>query len=151
MADRACNDARVIRRGGHGTIQEEAMLDSLWDVIVWTFWFMLLVAWIWLLNSIFSDLFRDHELGGGAKALWTFLLLILPWLGVLIYLIARGNSMNQRAMQAARERQESFRTYVQETASTTSPADELRKLAELRDSGVITAEDYERAKLKVLA
>jgi hypothetical protein len=127
------------------------MLDSLWDVIVWTFWFMLLVAWIWLLISIFSDLFRDHELGGGAKALWTFLLLILPWLGVLIYLIVRGNSMNQRAMQAARERQESFRTYVQETASTTSPADELRKLAELRDSGVITAEDYERAKLKVLA
>jgi Short C-terminal domain/Phospholipase_D-nuclease N-terminal len=127
------------------------MLDSLWDVIVWTFWFMLLVAWIWLLISIFSDLFRDHELGGGAKALWTFLLLILPWLGVLIYLIVRGNSMNQRAMQAARERQESFRTYVQETASTTSPADELRKLAELRDSGVITADDYERAKLKVLA
>jgi ABC-type Fe3+ transport system permease subunit len=126
------------------------MLDSLWDVIVWTFWFMLLVAWIWLLISIFSDLFRDHELGGWAKALWTFLLLILPWLGVLIYLIVRGNSMNQRAMQAARERQESFRAYVQETASTTSPADELRKLAELRDSGVITAEDYERAKVKVL-
>lgn len=126
------------------------MFDSLWDVIVWTFWFMLLVAWIWLLIAIFSDLFRDHELGGGAKALWTFLLLILPWLGVLIYLIVRGDSMNQRAMKAARERQESFRTYVQETASTASPADELRKLAELRDSGVITAEDYERAKVKVL-
>jgi multidrug resistance efflux pump len=62
----------------------------------------------------------------------------------------RGNSMNQRAMNAARERQESFRAYVQETASTASPADELRKLAELRDSGVITAEDYERAKTKIL-
>ena len=66
---------------------------SLWDVLVSTFWFMLLFAWIWLFISIFGDLFRDHEMSGWGKALWTFFLIVMPWLGVLIYLIARGRSM----------------------------------------------------------
>ena len=71
----------------------------LWDILVSIFWFMLLFAWIWLLVMIFSDLFRDHELSGWAKAAWALFLIVLPWLGALVYLIARGRSMNERARE----------------------------------------------------
>jgi hypothetical protein len=124
---------------------------GLWDVFLSMFWFMLLFAWIALLIHIFSDLFRDRSLGGGAKALWTLLLVFLPWLGVLIYLIARGNSMNERTREAAQAQEESMRAYVRDAAGTPSAADELKKLGDLRASGVITPEDYEAAKAKVLA
>ncbi len=124
---------------------------GLWDVFLSMFWFMLLVTWIWMIIAIFGDIFRDRELSGGAKALWTLFLIFIPWLGALTYLIVRGNSMNQRHVKAAEESQASFRAYVQDAAGTTSPADELRKLAELRDSGAITAADFEQAKAKVLA
>ena len=76
---------------------------SLWDLMVSMFWFMLLVAWIWLLISILGDIFRDRELGGGAKAMWVLFLIFLPWLGALMYLIFRGNSMNDRTRQAMEE------------------------------------------------
>ncbi len=124
---------------------------DLWDVLLSMFWFMLLFAWIWMIIAIFGDIFRDRSLSGGAKALWTVLLIFLPWIGALAYLIARGNSMNERSAKAAEENAAHFRAYVQETAGSASPADELRKLAELRDSGVITAADYEQAKAKVLS
>ena len=124
---------------------------GLWDVFLSMFWFMLLFAWISLIIHIFGDLFRDRSLSGGAKALWAVLLVFLPRLGAVLYLIARGNSMNERAQKAAEENESRLRTYVQEAAGTTSAADELRKLAELRDGGVITAADYETAKAKVLA
>lgn len=124
---------------------------GLWDVFLSMFWFMLLFAWIWMIIAIFGDIFRDRSLGGGAKALWTVFLIFLPWIGALSYLIARGNSMNERTAQAARQQEDTFRSYVQNAAGTTSPADELKKLAELRDSGVITSADYDQAKAKVLA
>jgi len=124
---------------------------GLWEVLVSTFWFMLLFAWIWLLIAILSDIFRDHELSGGAKALWTLFLVFLPWLGALIYLISRGKSMNDRNVAAAKERDAQMRAYVQDAAGTSSTADELRKLNELRDSGAISAEDFEKAKAKVLS
>jgi len=126
---------------------------GLWDVFLSMFWFMLLVSWIWMLIAIINDIFRDRELGGGAKALWTFFLIILPWVGALAYLIARGNSMNERSAQAARANEAQFRSYVQDAAGGTSagPAEELRKLADLRQSGAITPEDFEQAKAKVLA
>ena len=124
---------------------------GLWDVFVSMFWFMLLFAWITLIINIFIDLFRDRSLGGGAKALWTVLLVFLPWLGALIYLVARGRSMNERAQKTAEAQEASMRAYVRDVAGGAGPADELRKLAELRDSGVITAADYETAKAKVLA
>jgi len=124
---------------------------GLGDVFLSMFWFMLLFAWITLIIHIFGDLFRDRSLSGGAKALWCVLLVFLPWLGALIYLIARGSSMNERAQKAAEDDEARMRSYVQEVAGTTSAADELRKLAELRDSGVISAADYETAKAKVLA
>jgi len=126
---------------------------GLWDVFLSMFWFMLLVSWIWMLIAIISDIFRDRELGGGAKALWTLFLIVLPWVGALAYLIARGNSMNERSAQAARDSQAQFRSYVQEAAGapSSSPAEELRKLADLRESGAITPADFEQAKAKVLS
>lgn len=124
---------------------------GLWEVLVSTFWFMLLFAWIWLLISILSDIFRDRELSGWAKALWTLFLIVVPWLGALVYLIVRGRSMTERAAKVAEERDTQMRAYVRDAAGTTSTAEELRKLAELRDSGAITPEDYEKAKAKTLA
>ncbi len=124
---------------------------GLWEVIVSMFWFMLLFAWIWLLITILSDIFRDRELSGGAKALWVIFLVFLPWLGALVYLIARGGSMHERQRKSAEAAEANFKSYVQDVAgSSSSTAEELRKLAELRDSGTISAEDYERAKAKVL-
>lgn len=123
---------------------------GLWDVIVSTFWFMLLISWIWLIIAILADIFRDHKLSGGGKALWTLFLIFLPWLGALVYLIARGGSMHARSARAADDSATRMRAYVQDAAGTTSTADELRKLGELRDSGAITSQDYEQAKAKVL-
>jgi hypothetical protein len=124
---------------------------GLGDVIVSMFWFMLLVVWIWMIIAIFGDIFRDHELGGGAKALWTLFIIIIPWLGALVYLIVRGRSMNERALQAAKANDEHMRAYVRDAAGSTSTADELRKLNELRAEGVLSQEDYEKAKAKTLA
>ena len=124
---------------------------GLWDVFLSMFWFMLLICWIWMLIAILSDIFRDHELSGVAKALWTFFIIIIPWLGALVYLIVRGRSMNERALQAAKANDERTRAYVRDVAgSSTSTADELRKLNELRSEGVLSEEDYEKAKAKTL-
>ena len=124
---------------------------GLWEVFLSMFWFMLLFAWIWMLIAIFGDIFRDHELSGWGKALWSLFIVFLPWIGVLAYLIARGRSMTERSARVAAENDQHFRAYVREAAATPSPSEELRKLAELRDTGVITAADYDQAKAKVLA
>ena len=125
---------------------------DLWDVMVSIFWFFILFAWIWLLVSILTDVFRDESLSGWGKAGWVFLLIVVPWLGALIYLIARGKSMNERSIAQAQRNEEAFRDYVQKTAASgsVSTADELAKLADLRDRGAISAADYEAAKAKVL-
>ena len=125
---------------------------SLGDVIVSIFWFMLLFAWIWLLIAILSDIFRDRELSGWGKALWTLFLIVVPWLGALVYLIARGASMNERNQQEMERRQALYHpSAAYHAPSTASTADELAKLGELRDRGALTTEEYERAKSKVLA
>ncbi len=123
-----------------------------WDVILSIFWFMILITWIWLLIAIFGDIFRDHELSGWGKALWILTLVVAPWLGALVYLIARGRSMNERGRARAQRNEEAFGQYVRETAmaGTTSTADELAKLADLRDRGTISAEEFAQAKAKVL-
>ena len=110
---------------------------GLWDVFVSMFWFMLLFAWIWLIIAILSDIFRDRTLSGGAKAMWALFIVIVPWLGALCYIFARGDSMNERNRQAALDQQAQMRAYVG-APDTTSVADELRGLTELRDSGVLT-------------
>ena len=125
---------------------------SFLEVIGSIFWFMLLVAWFWLMIVVITDLFRDQDLSGWAKALWCLFVIVLPWLGVLMYLIVRGRSMNERAVRASQENEKAFRSYVRDAAgSGASVADELGKLADLRDRGVITAADYDAAKAKLLA
>jgi len=111
------------------------------------------VIWIWLLIWIFIDIFRSHDLSGWAKALWFLFVLIIPLVGVLVYLIVRGGSMHERAVQQANQQDQAFRHYVQQAAesSPASTADQLTKLADLRDRGVITAEEFDREKQKLLA
>jgi hypothetical protein len=131
---------------------DEELAMSLWDVLLSIFWFMLLVAWFWLLIGIITDLFRDPELSGGAKALWCLLLIVLPWIGVVTYLIVRGNSMTGRSIAQAQKNEQGSQQYVRETAGSSQGgiADELGKLADLRDAGRISAADYDQAKARVL-
>jgi Short C-terminal domain/Phospholipase_D-nuclease N-terminal len=109
------------------------------------------VLWIWVLIYVFIDIFRSHDLSGWAKALWFVFVLILPLIGVLVYVIVRGGKMHERAVQTARQQDQDFRAYVKEAAGPQSSADQLAKLASLRDQGVLTPEEFEREKAKVLA
>ena len=121
--------------------------------VFWTiFEFFLWVIWIWILIMVFIDIFRSHDLGGFAKALWFLFVLFIPLIGVLVYLIVRGGSMHERAVQDARQQDQEFRQYVQQAAASSpaSTADQLSKLADLRDRGVISAEEFDREKAKVL-
>ncbi len=108
------------------------------------------VIWIWILITILSDLFRDHELSGWAKAAWVLFLVFIPFITALIYLIARGEGMRERAVRAQAEAKQHFDAYVREQAHT-SPADELHKLNELKEKDAISAEEFDRAKAKLLA
>jgi Short C-terminal domain/Phospholipase_D-nuclease N-terminal len=120
--------------------------------VFWTMlWFFLFFIWIWILITIFADIFRSHDMGGWAKAGWTIFVIVLPFLGVLIYLIARGKSMQERAMQRAAQQEQDFRGYVQETAGGSSSADQLSKLADLKEQGVLTDAEFEAEKAKVLS
>ena len=122
--------------------------------LFWTmFEFFLWVIWIWILIWVFIDIFRSHDLSGWAKALWFLFVLIIPLIGVLVYLIVRGGSMHDRAVQQAQRQDEEARRYIQQAAASTpaSTADQLAKLADLRDRGVISPEEFEREKAKVLA
>jgi hypothetical protein len=123
---------------------------GLWEVIVSTFWFMLLIAWFWMLINVLADLFRDRELGGGVKALWAVFILLIPWLGVLAYLLVRGDAMNARQQERALEHPGTFRGH-QDARAAAGISGELRELADLRDTGVLTPVEYEQAKAKVLA
>ena len=121
------------------------------DIFLTTLYFFLFIIWIWLLFMVFIDVFRSHDLGGWAKALWVIFIIVLPFLGVFVYLIARGGKMHERAAQQARQQDKELRAYVQDAAGSQSSADELSKLAGLRDQGVITPDEFERQKAKVLA
>lgn len=123
---------------------------SFGEGLLFIFEFFLLFAWIWILISIIGDLFRDHELSGVAKAVWVFFLVFLPFLGVLLYLIVRGNGMRDRTIKAQVDAKKDFDSYVREQAHAGSPADELHKLAELKEKGALSAEEFERAKAKLL-
>ncbi len=123
------------------------------DLFLTILWFFAWVLWIMLLFWIIMDIFRSRDLGGWAKAGWLFVVIVLPLLGVLVYLIARGGSMHERQARAAQEQDEAFRTYVREAADGGgghSNSDELTRLAGLRDSGVITEDEFRQAKAKIL-
>ena len=114
-------------------------------------WFFLFFIWIWLLIVVFSDIFRSHDMGGWAKAAWVIGIIILPYLGVFIYLIARGHKMAEHAQQAAAAQDAAARQYIQQAAGTTpSTADELQRLADLKAQGVISDAEFETAKAKAL-
>ena len=122
--------------------------------IFWTmFEFFLWVIWIWILIMVFLDIFRSHDLSGVAKALWFIFVLFIPLIGVLVYLIARGGKMHERAARQAQQQDTEARRYIQQAAAEApaSTADQLAKLADLRDRGVITADEFDREKAKVLA
>ena len=112
--------------------------------------FFVFVIWFWLLIVVFSDIFRSHDLGGWAKGLWTVFVIVLPFLGIFVYLIARGGKMHERALAQAANQQKAFDTYVKQAAGGSSNADELSKLADLRDKGVITAAEFDAQKAKLL-
>ncbi len=121
-----------------------------WDFILWMVGFFLLFAYIMIFFSIITDLFRDHTIGGGAKALWVVFLILVPFLAALVYLIARGNGMAQRQQAAVAEAKKETDNYIKSVAGT-SHADEIAKANELKASGAISAAEYTALKKKILA
>jgi hypothetical protein len=113
-------------------------------------WFSLFFIWIWLFIIVIIDVFRSHDIGGFAKALWLLFIIVLPFLGVFVYLIARGGKMHERAVQGAKQQDQAFRGYVQSVAPPASAADQLAKLADLKERGAITDAEFEAEKAKVL-
>jgi hypothetical protein len=113
--------------------------------------FFVLIIWFWLLIVVFSDIFRSHDMGGGAKMLWVLFVIILPFLGIFVYLIARGGKMHERAAAQAAQQQQAFDSAVREAAGTTSSADSLAKLADLKEKGVLTEAEFESQKAKLLS
>lgn len=122
------------------------LLDLFWTML----WLFLFITWIWLLISIFSDIFR-RDMSGAAKAGWVLFLIVLPLLGALIYLIANGGDMQARTVQDYQAMESAQKDYIRQVAGTGSTADELEKLAGLRDSGVISADEFATQKAKLLA
>lgn len=133
------------------------MLAAEWGTgqVLWSFiWFTLFFIWIWLLIVVFSDIFRSQDLGGWSKFFWIFFVIVMPYLGVFVYLIARGHKMGEHAIADAKARDEAAQAYIRQTVGATggqSTAAELEKLAALRDSGVLSNEEFEAQKAKLLA
>jgi ABC-type multidrug transport system fused ATPase/permease subunit len=123
------------------------------DFFLTMLYFFLFVIWIWLLITVFIDIFRSGDMGGWAKALWVIFVIILPFLGVFVYLIARGSKMQERAAQEAAQQQKAFDDYVRQTAGPGggNTAEQLSKLADLKSQGVITDAEFEAQKAKVLS
>jgi uncharacterized membrane protein len=126
---------------------------ALLDLFLTMLYFFLFVIWIWLLITVFADIFRSRDMGGGAKTLWVIFVILFPYLGVFVYLIARGGKMHERAAAQAAQQQKSFDTYVRQTAGTegTDSVSQLAKLADLKAQGVLTDAEFETQKAKVLA
>jgi hypothetical protein len=120
-----------------------------------TFWtilyFFAFFLWLMILFRVIWDIFLSHDLGGWGKAAWLLFILILPFLGVFVYVVARGGSMHERDVRVARTQDQELRSWVQQAAGNSSTADELTKLADLRSKGAITDAEYDRAKAKILA
>jgi hypothetical protein len=114
-------------------------------------WFVMFFIWLWLLIIVFSDIFRSHDIGGFAKTIWVLFVIIVPYLGVFVYLIARGHKMHEHAVEAAEAQNAAARAYIQEAAGTSgSPAEELSRLADLKERGVISDEEFQKLKAKAV-
>lgn len=123
------------------------LLGAFWTIFEIFLW----VIWIWILITVFIDIFRSPDLSGWGKALWFLFVLLIPLIGVLVYLIARGDKMHEHTAQAAQQQDEEVRSYIKQAAGPPNTADQLAKLADLRDRGVITAQEFEQQKAKILA
>jgi hypothetical protein len=124
---------------------------ELGDALLTTLAIFFFVVWIWILITILMDLFRDHEMSGWGKAAWVFFRIFFPFITALVYLIVRGSGMRQRAVAEQVEAKKQFDQYVQQTAASASPVDELKKLDEMKKSGSISDEDYEKLKAKIVS
>ncbi len=115
-------------------------------------WFVMFFIWIWILITVFADIFRSHDLSGWAKAVWVIFVILVPYLGVFVYLIARGHKMSEHALEAAQAQDAAAREYIRSAAGTGgSAADELSRLADLKDKGVIDDAEFQRLKAKVVS
>ena len=122
--------------------------ELLWSML----WFFLFIAWFWMLMAVFGDIFRSDDLGGWGKALWTVFIIVFVWLGVLVYLIARGKGMQQRQLSSMQAQQAAQAEYIRAVAAPApSASEEIARLAALRDSGALTDEEYAALKAKALA
>lgn len=121
------------------------------DIVLWTLWFFAFFAFIWLLFVVFGDLFGDHKLSGGAKVLWSLLIIFVPFLGILIYLIARGGGMGERQAAKIRSAQQAQDSYIRSVAGTQTPADQISAAKQLLDNGAITQAEFDAIKAKALA
>jgi hypothetical protein len=130
------------------------MLGADWGVgeVFWSLvWFTLFFIWIWLLIAVFADIFRSHDMGGLAKFLWVLFVVAVPYLGVFVYLIARGNKMGQHAVADAEAADAAQRAYIRDAAgSSGGPADEIARLADLRKQGAIDDAEFQRLKAEVV-
>lgn len=124
---------------------------SLGDLLLGVLWIFGFIIFFWLLITIFSDLWRDHEMSGWGKAAWVLFVIVLPFLGILIYLIVRGGGMAQRALDEQKRAEAAFDEYVRETAGGGAAVDQLHKLADLKDRGAISQEEFEAEKRKLLS
>jgi Short C-terminal domain/Phospholipase_D-nuclease N-terminal len=122
-------------------------LDIFWTILIFFSW----VIWIWIVIVVFSDVFRRTDIGGWAKAGWVVLVIVLPFVGVLIYLIAQHDGMNERNAAQAKAVQEQFDSRVRAASGSEGSAAEIEKAAALRDAGTITSEEFETIKAKALA
>ena len=120
------------------------------EVVLAMLYFTFLFIWIWLAISVFIDIFRSHDMGGVHKAIWVVGIFIVPLFGVLVYLIVRGGKMNQHAIEAAKAQDAAMQNYIRNAAGTT-PADELHRLADLKDRGVIDQAEFDKLKGKVVS
>lgn len=124
------------------------ILGMFWTMLIFFLW----IAWIFSLFRVFADIFRSKDMGGFAKALWVIFVIFLPFLGVFVYLIARGDKMARNDLESAQAQEQAFQSYVRNVAgSSGGSADELAKLADLRDRGVITPAEFDQQKAKLLA
>ena len=118
----------------------------LWSIL----WFFLFFLWIWLVIAIFADIIRSHDMSGWAKAIWSIFIIFMPFLGVFVYLIARGGSMAERSVQQAQAQEQQFQSYVRETAGTADTATQLDRLATLHNEGKLNDDEFAKAKAKLI-
>jgi hypothetical protein len=129
------------------TASDYPLLGLFWTMLIFFLW----VAWLMLLFRVFADIFRNKEMRGAAKALWSIFVIIVPFLGVLVYLLAHGDDMGRRDLDVAQANEQAFQTYVRQVASTDGTAGELSRLADLKEQGLLTEAEFEQQKVKLLA